>query len=145
MSRDVVYASIIADPDLNNLGLDASSVFPNYSSDERPPGQGPFAILRWEDQPYTSGPFGESAGLRRGARHLTIWVHIPKQTSTDFTRIDAILDQIDLVLAPLEQVDGADGYTLTCITPTGRGADLRDEGFDTIVRNAGYRVLSRQT
>ena len=149
MSRAVVYDAIVNDSELNALGITSDTVFPNYANDKRPTDTGPFIIIRWESQPYLGasrlGGFGSGSGMGRGARDMTVWVHIPKEQSTDFTRIDAILDRLDDILTPLEHEAGADGYTLTCVRPTGRGGDNRDDGFDTIVRNAAYKILSRRT
>lgn len=143
MSRDAVYQAIVNDPTLNDLGIDTTSVFPNFSMDQRPPVGGLFVILRWEDQSFVGK--GTFAGTRRGigSRNLTVWVHIAKTESSDFTRIDAAHDQIEKVLTELEHVPGDDNYTITCIYATGRGGDLRDDGFDTLTRNAAFSVLSR--
>lgn len=149
MSRDAVYRAIVDDEELNELGINVSTVFPNYASDDRPSDSGLFLILRWESQPYlgasTLGGFGSGTGMGRGARDLTIWAHLPKEESSDFTRLDAVLDRLDELFREMEHVAGADGYTLTCIRPTGRSSDFRDNGFDTITRNAGYKVLARRT
>lgn len=141
--RDSVYRALVDDSNLNSLGIASGTVFPNYSMDQRPVEGGAFIILRWEDQPFLGT--GTMRGRRRGkgGRNITIWVHIPKSESSDFTKIDAIHDRVEEVLTSMEHSPGTDGYTVTCIEATGRGGDLRDDGFDTITRNAGYRVLSR--
>lgn len=149
MSRDAIYQAIINDEDLNELGIDATTVFPNYALDQRPTDNGIFLILRWESQPYvgasTLGGFGSGTGMGRGARDLTVWAHLSREESSDFTRLDAVLDRLDIILVDMEHVSGSDGYTLTCVRPTGRSSDLRDDGFDTITRNAGYKILARRT
>lgn len=149
MSRDVIWNVITTDTELNALGIDSSAVFPNYANDKRPRDDGPFIILRWENQSYlgasTLGGFGSGTGMGRGPRDLTVWAHLPREISSDFTRLDEILDRLDDILSPLEHVDGDDGYTLTCVRATGRGGDSTDDGYSTITRNAGYKVLSRRT
>lgn len=135
MSRAVVFDAIAG---LDSVGLDANTVFPNWSLDERPTDIGPFVILRWEEEEQA---FDEV----RGNRTLTIWVHSPLAIGNDFGEIDKILDAIDTALLGLGDVPGTDGYTLTCVRATGRGGDLKDDGFHTITRNSAYQVLSRKS
>lgn len=149
MSRDAIYQAIVTNSDLNALGVNQDRVFPNYAADHRPTDSGVFLILRWEAQPFLGasrlGGFGSGTGMGRGARDLTIWAHLPREESSDYTRLDDVLDIIDGAIIDLVHVPGEDGYTLTLVRPTGRSADLTDAGFDTITRNAGYKVLTRRT
>jgi hypothetical protein len=45
----------------------------------------------------------------------------------------------------MEEVEGDDGQTVTQIRFSGGSGDLYDEGFQTIMRNSSFRVLSRFT
>lgn len=138
MSRAAVFEALTNDLTLNSLGIDSTTVFINYSLDEKPSVVGPFVILRWgnEDSP----PFGDV----RAPRDLTIWVHYPLELGPNFMMIDTRLDAIDDVLKNMEHVVGSDGQTVTCVRRTGRSGDLKDEGFQTICRNSAYQVLSRK-
>lgn len=139
MSRNAIYQALINDPTLNSMGIDDTTVFVNYGLDRKPSVLGPFVILRWENE--EQNPFGDV----RSPRILTVWVHYPLELGPNFLMIDSRLDAIDKVLLNLEHVAGVDGQTVTCVRATGRSGDLKDEGFQTIVRNAGYQVLSRVT
>ncbi len=139
MSRNAVYQALVNDPVLNSMGIDETTVFVNYSLDKKPDCTGPFIVLRWENEDQS--PFERV----RSPRVLTIWVHYPLELGPNFRMIDARLDAIDDVLLAMEHVAGADGETVTCIRQTGRSGDLKDEGFQTIVRNVGYQILSRKS
>lgn len=138
MSRNALLAKLLADPILSGYGLTDDTVFHNYNSEERPSNSSPFVILRWGDEdPPIWGSEPE-----RGPRQLTLWVHWPRELSTKFSKINAVLDQIDTVLRDSRDVVGDDGYTLSFVQIGGRSADLEDEGFQTITRNASYQVYS---
>lgn len=136
MSRAVIFNKLTTDTGLLALGINSNTVFPNWSFNEAPTRSGPFIVLRWEEN---SSFFQEVSG----PRVLTVWVHYPVEVSTDFNKIDTILDAVDSVLLPLTHVVGTDGKTLTCVRGTGRSGDFKDDGFQTITRNAGYEVLYR--
>lgn len=138
-----MYDAIVNDEGLNALGIDGDTVFANYSLDEPPTDSSPFLILRWEneDAPVIVDP---ALPVVKNTRLLTIWAHYPVAVSTDFNRIDAILDGVEDVLRPMEHVEGEDGETLTCVRVFGRSPDFKDDGFQTISRNAIYQVLSRK-
>lgn len=148
MSRAVIYDTLINDSALNELGITEDTVFENYSLDERPKDDGPFIILRWQEETGSFTSLGVISLPRfEGAgppRRLTIWVHYPVEMGVDFVALDELLDAIDNALLDLFDVEGTDGYILTCVRATGRGGDAKDEGFQTITRDAGYEVLSRK-
>jgi len=139
MSRAAVFDAIVSDEDLNIIGINENSVFHNFSLEERPIASGPFAILRWGeiDRP----PFiGVNPPMR-----LTIWFHWPSEETNDFSKLDNAIDICDNLLSGLGGESGIDGYTVTCVRPTGRSGDLKDDGFQTITKNASYEVLFRKT
>lgn len=138
MSRAAIFDAITGDTALNLLGITEDSVFQNFSLEERPIATGPFIILRWGDSDRPQ--FGDVKNPVR----LTLWVHYPLEESTDFTRLDNILDACDATLSSVEDVDGTDGYAVTCVRATGRSGDFKDDGFQTISKNAGYEVLARK-
>jgi hypothetical protein len=139
MSRAAVFEALVNDSVLNGLGINENSVFHNYSLEERPIAFGPFIILRWGD---TDRP--PWAGVKAPVR-LVLWAHLPLEVTTDFSRLEKILDACDNALKSVEDVSGSDGYTVTCVRATGRSGDFKDDGFQTISKNSGYEVLSRTT
>ena len=141
MSRAYIETTIGSDSTLAGLGIDDTSVFNQHDIDERPKNNSRFIVLRWEELVLS----GIATSLERGARNLSIWVHSPKEVSTDFDAIDKILDRIDELLGAIENAAGSDGYTITTVSKAGRSADLYDEGFNTVGRSALYRVLYRRT
>lgn len=137
MSRAAVYSALTTDAELLGLGIGEDNVHPNYTLDTPPNRVDPFLILRWEE--------ASPKGIRnRHPRILTVWAHIPIQSSEDHADLDPILARVEEVLTAMEQVDGGDGYIVTSINATGAGGDLKDVGYDTIVRNAAFEVLSRR-
>lgn len=137
MSRAVVYKTLAEDPQLNAMGV--AGIFPNYSLDGSPSRKKPFIIIRWEEN--TNRKFSRS----RAPRIMNVHAHCPVEYSTDFGRIDRILERVKQILPPLEHVAGEDGYTLTSVQWTGDGSDFKDPGYETITRNASYEVLYRRT
>lgn len=135
MSRRAVFQAIVTDSFLNGQGITDATVFANYSKDETPVRGFPFVILRWQERPMR--------GNLTGPQILTVWVHWPKEDSTDFAKVDLILRRIEEVLIAMEHVDGADGYIVTCVRFTGEGGDLVDPGYNTITKNGAFEVLFR--
>jgi len=76
---------------------------------------------------------------------LYISAHMPIEVMDDFSYIDHILDACDSALRPMWDIVGEDGYTVSQIRVCGRSADVKDQGFQTITKNAAYQVLSRRT
>jgi len=146
MSRAAVFDAIANDTILNSLGINNLTVKTNHTFTDRPNFDGPFIVLRWEESTIYSQTYtGMRNGLDRAPRTLTVWTHIPKEVSDDYTRIDTILDRIDAIFDGMEHVIGSDGYTVTNIRKSGRSGDLNDDELGTIVRNAAYGVLSRKS
>ena len=139
MSRAAIFDAITTDTALNALGITADSVYHNYSLEERPIAAGPFIIFRWGETDSAPVP-----GVKSPVR-LTVWAHWPLEETNDFSRIDGILDACDSVMDSVTNKSGADGYTVTCVRLNGRSSDLKDDGFQTISRNAVYEVLSRKS
>ena len=141
MSRAAIYDAILADPTITGLGFDKSSVLVNYNGDQRP-ADTMFIILTWGN---------EAEGLRGDdvfmvpLKNLTIWVHMYRQFSTDFVRIDSVFDILDGILASMIEVTGADGVTLSQAIPGIRSRDLRDDAYQTLCRSSSYRILDRVT
>lgn len=137
MSRAVVLKAILEDTMLSNLGFDESSVKLNYDGEQRPSDR-MFMVLRWGAQDLDQK-------MMRGPRQLTIWVHMYREFSTDYVRVDSVIDRLRSVLTDIIDVPGEDGYTLTLIDPESFSEDLKDDGYQTICRSASFKVLSRKT
>lgn len=141
MSRASVYQSLIADTELNSLGLNDDTIVVNYNNDERPSDTGVFAVLRWG---RLGAPlFGSNV---RAPEDLSIWVHMARETgSEDYGVLIDALDQFDATLSSLRDVAGADGYTLSFVRIGDRSGDLVDDGFNTITKYGNYQVFSRKS
>lgn len=137
MSRAAVVSTIIADPALTAMGFDASNVRTNYDAEQRPT-DSIFMVLRW-------GPLDVDPRIMRGTRNLTIWVHIYREYSTDYVRIDKVIDRLQELLTDIIDVPGEDGYTLTLMDFDGVSDDMKDDGYQTICRSVSFKVLSRKT
>lgn len=145
MSRTAVFEALTTSEELNMLGIDENSVFHNYSLEQRPISHlGPFLILRWDAQ--DAPVFRDSdTGDVKSALRLTIWANFPLEMTTDYSRLDNVLDLCDDALVHLQDTDGIDGYTVSAVRCMGRSADFKDDGFQTISKNSGYEVLARRS
>lgn len=136
MSRAAVYAALRDDPVLtSDFNIGVWNIFGRNTIDVPPNRTDPFVVLQW-----SSREARPKHG--RGPRILTIWIHIPKQASQDYADIDPILDRIVAIMAGLPGTKGSDEYTVNDVRYTGDSEDLLDIGYDTIVRNAAFEVLS---
>lgn len=133
MSSAAVYQALTADPELNALGIDEDGVFSDYTL-ESAPRDGRFIIMRWGTQSYR-------AVAQTGPTNMVLWVHQAEELGSDFTEINKIHHRVREVLVGMEQVLGVDGVKVTSVEFDGLGGNLRDPGFHTITKNAGYRVL----
>lgn len=125
----------------------AQNIIPNNANPKFvPPKKQPFIILSWQESTIYSQTYtGMSNGLDRAPRVLAVNVHIPREFSTSYTKIDKILDKVDDAITPLEHVPDGEGKTITCVRKAGRGRDLIDEGYNTITVSATYGVLTHDT
>jgi hypothetical protein len=139
MARAAVYDTILADQRLIDLGFDSSSILVNYDGNQRPTDT-MFMVLHWENENSLNVPFAYAP-----IKNLIIWVHVYKEFSTDFVRIDDVFCILDNILFNMINVDGADGITLTLAEPLTKSRDLRDDAYQTICRSASYRILDRVT
>lgn len=128
--RAIVLSALAEDEEIKALGVE---VMPNFGFDDPP--RSPFIVLRWGNQ-------GMRQAVRRGPRVLEVWAHIPVSISQDFDDVDCILQRAIKVLEGVEQEVGF-GESVTCIRYTGTGPDLKDTGYNTITRNAGFEILAR--
>jgi hypothetical protein len=142
MSRAAVLDTILADPGLIALGFNDTNVKVNYDSNQRP-SDTMFMVLHWDqEQP---GLRGDDTIVYKPFKNLIIWIHVYKEFSTDFIRIDNVIDILDSIMTSMIHVDGADGYTVSLAEVGQRSRDLRDDAYQTICRSASYRILDRVT
>lgn len=136
MMPSIIFETLSASSDLSNLGVDDSRILESQSVDERPFGDGYFITISFEEI-VMSGV----SKLAKGPRVCTIAVHHPWDEDRDFLPINSILNKIDELLLPLEDVAGSDGIRVTSIRRQGRSSNLVDEGWKTITRTSTYGVL----
>lgn len=130
-----VLGLLAYDPVLQSVyGLNLNNIWPAQSVDVVPRKK-PFIILRWEEETLQRGGFG-----RREV--LTVWAHEARESSTDYGRINEILDRVEEILMGSIHISGVDGV-LTQVTYNGRSGELNDEGYKTITRNAAFTVGAR--
>lgn len=141
MSRAAIYDALLADSRLITIGLDTNSVLVNYDGDQRP-SDTTFLVISWN--PEDPALRGDDV-FERTFKNITIWIHIYREVSTDFGRIDAIIKILDDILTSMIHVAGADGYTVSCVEPAAISRDMRDDSYQTICRSRSYRILSRET
>jgi hypothetical protein len=141
MSRAAILDAIVNDSDLQAEGFDSTNVLVNYDGEQRPSDK-MFLVLRWEaEDPVLLG----DDEVVRSARNLAVWVHMYREFSTDFVRIDDLIQKLNDVLSNIIDTPGADGYTVSRVEYRGSSRDLRDDGYDTLCRSTSYWMLSRKT
>lgn len=133
-ARAAVYTLLSTDGVLQSLGVPYGNIWPAQAMDVAPR-HARFLILRWEEMTLAPG---------RGSKQeiLTVWAHCPREMSTDYVPLLAILNRVTELLTSALHVTGADG-TLTCVDHNGMSPDLNDEGYKTITKNAAYTVVAR--
>jgi len=140
--RAIVYQLITSDSQLNTAGLTAvpQTVWHNYGADQRPDGDGPFAVIRWGPQEW------DTDQQRTAFRHFDVYVHFPQLMGDDvFHDIDEIFDRMDAIFdAANDDSVIYDGYELGYIEPEGRSNDLDDSGYQTFCRYASYKATAHK-
>lgn len=122
------------DPTLSgDYGITVDRIWPAQALDGAPR-SGYFLVLRWEE---TSLVIGE-----HGPEVLTVWCHRSRNETTDFTGHRAILRRVRDILTDAHNVPGPDG-TFNQAHSDGYGPDVVDDYYNTITKNAAFRVLSR--
>jgi hypothetical protein len=144
MARAAIYDALLNDPTLQSMGFDATSILVNYNAEQRPTDT-MFINVHWDRE--VPGIGGDDV-FDIMIKNLVVWVHMYKQFSTDFVRIDNVLDAIDACLYALINVPGADGMTVSQVNPgpgASRSRDMRDDAYQTICRSVSYRVIDNYT
>lgn len=139
MARAAVLDLLRGDATLATLGGPGFVVEAQFSYDQRPNDLGAFIVIVWRHTDF------DDSVQSNAERHFDLYVHIPVSVSTDFGRIDAILDRVDAIFAGVPDgapVIGGDGLQLDYVGFEGRGMDMTDDGYQTICRQASYMALS---
>lgn len=137
MSRAAVLDALRADVELKTL-VPEGNIIANPDGEGRPKELDPdnFIVLRWGEQDWDSR-------MKRGPFNLTVWAHSPKEKTDSYNDINSILLRVTKILDGLELVEGDDGWRVTMIYPGGGwSGDLVDRGYNTIMKNALFKVLS---
>lgn len=100
----------------------------NIEAVDNPDRQKPFLVIAWADQPP-----GPGSWATRHRRDLLVWAH---DDSEDYLRIDRILERVRTLLEGITHQGG-----ISQVMYSGASPDLYDDGFRTITRNYGFRVI----
>lgn len=126
--RDYVWQLLRFDPDLNAMGINASTLFSGGAADSPAANLTKWMAIRWG---LEEAPLGRDTTSRR--RFLSIWAYERKR---DFTEVDRMLYRARQVLYPIKAVnyDSADGY-ITEVSDNGFSDDIWDDAFAASTRN----------
>ena len=132
--RELIYQALINDAALNELELNESNIFPNFSM-KQAPRQTRFLIIRFEEQAIKNRKLG------RGPEVVTIWCHQPEEMGTDFSKIRDILLVVKAAVLACRDEQGY-GHYITDVKFNGMGGDHRDPGYNSFTKNIGFEILS---
>lgn len=143
MSRAVVYNALVNSSALQTLGFDGDHILANYDGEQRPnvsfnAATPYFMVLRWGGQRF-------DPRMYRGPRFFDIWIHLAREISTDYDRIDSVIEILDPLLTGIVDTPGADGMSVTTIEVVSRSMDIQDPIYNTICRSASYKMIARNT
>lgn len=139
MARAAILDLLRGDTQLATLGGTGFVVEAQFSYDQRPNDAGAFIVICWRHTDF------DEDVQENAEQHFDLYVHIPVTVSTDFGRIDVILDRVDEIFKAVEDnppMVGGDGQQLNYVGFEGRSMDMTDEGYQTICRQASYLALS---
>lgn len=143
MSRGAVFSLLRADDQLAALGGPGFTIVAEYDADQRPNDAGGFLVICWRTTDYATEIQDNSA------QHFELWAHWPIANSTDFGRLDALLDRCDDIFKAVNEagtpVNGGDGRQLEYVGFAGRGIDITDESYETISKSAAYFAIGSKT
>jgi hypothetical protein len=123
--RETVFSILTTDEELQALGITEATVWSIEAADNPDRGK-PFVVIAWSTVPRP-----QHTAARR--RDLVVWAH---DEGGDYSRIDAILERVRQLLVGTVHQGG-----ITQVDWEGASGDLYDDGFRTITRNSGFRVI----
>lgn len=124
-TREAVYTLLSTDPQLQALAPGGVEVW-NVEAIDNPERGKPFIVTAWASTPRPVFTAARS-------RELTVWAH---DEGGDYSRIDAILERVRQILVGIVHQGG-----ISQVEWSGASGDLYDDGFRTITRNSGFRVI----
>lgn len=144
MMPNAIYEAIVNDDALNELGITTGRVFElqSINQGETPDTTNYLVVI---DMQEATGSILQYLGFEtipaNPPRTMELSVHISWDKTRDYHVINRILNRIDAILLPMENVIGSDGIRVTCIDKRGRTRNLQDDGWRTTTRHAIYSVL----
>lgn len=140
MARAAVLELLRADAQLAALGGTGFVVQAGFSYDQHPNPRGAFIVIMWRHTDF------DEDIQANAEQHFDLYVHIVTSASTDYGRVDAIIDRVDEIFAAAADTAvphvGGDGKRLDHIGFEGRSMDITDDKYKTICRYASYMALS---
>lgn len=124
--RETVYTLLTTDDVLIAEGIGPGEVW-NIESVDNPERGKPFLVTAWAEQPRTTG------WATRHRRDLAVWAH---DEGGDYSRIDRLLERVHVLLVGTVHQGG-----ISQVDYSGGSPDLYDDGFHTITRNYGFRII----
>lgn len=131
--REKFFDALAADAEMNALGINMNSLFPNFAPDSPAANLMRFAVLRW-------GAAEPAAGRDTTARPLALsfWAY---DREKDFGSILAMLKRARAVLTGLIGARITDTAAIIGVDLAFSSEDLFDEIYDAVVRSETYRVV----
>lgn len=134
-ARDKVFAALLADPALIDLGVTEAGLFPNFAPDSPAGTLQRFWILRWG---AAEPPVGRDASSRAVA--MSLWAY---DREKHFSNIEAMLKRSRDVFRTLEGFrDPGGAGAITAIDFSFSSEDLWDDSYGAVGRSETYKVVA---
>jgi hypothetical protein len=128
-TRDVVWNVLIADPQLNALGVTQDNLFGVMGGDS-PRSKGLWVVLHWGL--IEVGPGRDSLS---NVLNLSVWAY---NAQPDWSPVLAVLRRIRTLLVGMEGLN-----VVSSVQWTGDSEDLWDDVYRAITRNSSYRIAAQ--
>ena len=126
--RELVYDRLLLNTDLENLGINSGSLFPNFAPDSPANNMQRWLVIRWG---ATNTAFAYSP-VRSGS--ITLWAY---DRERDFDAIEQVLAAARATLEGLE-ANGHEGEYFITVTSQGQGEDVYDSVYEAVARTEAY-------
>src|ERR1700747_2214589 len=123
MMPSAIYETLANDTTLAGLLGTGNRIFELQSVDERPVDSGYFIIIDFQE---TTVGFQDGANVVTDEQVMQIWVHTPLDVEREYNTINRILNRIDALLLPIEQVIGGDGIRVSTVRLHSRSRNTFD-------------------
>lgn len=138
MRPSLIYEKLSSNAGLLSMSVDGDRIHESQSLDERPHQTGLFITVSFEEAVWNTA-------VKTGPVNITVAAHIPWADGRDYTDIHRALNFIQEQFVEIENEIGTDDVLVSQAQPTGRSANLSDEGWQTITKTATYRVSYRES